>query len=189
MIEKESTPETRREHALKNLTGSNLIMNLGGYLFVKQSEAYGKAGISAVEQYLYDPSLKEFEDTKGTIYDKLVNSRENGERGTGEINLSERKIMQDCAAIIQESLLRLKVKDVAGLVGSKANYGELGEKYLIDLASSKDEKDKEKLQVLMTTYTVYLSKMQVSEALKKSAGDTPKSLEKILLEETMRGAA
>lgn len=178
----ESTPETKRTHALENLTKRKDIVNLAIYHQAKgDTRAYGDEGISALENYLYEDSLKDYLNSgKQSVYDMVVASRTNGKAGTGAINLSEEKIINDCYAIVQQSLLALQVKDVAGLIYYKGSVKGKADKYLLDLAQSNNEEDKKLARILVGSYLQYMTNIKVGEALIQSAKSIPKNLEKIL---------
>lgn len=185
---KESTPETKRAHALENLTKRKELLNAATALFVEKGQ-YGEAGASAVEEFLYkspldlNPKYNTLED--GTEVDVVRNqflaSRQGGKRYSGTI--SEYKIIEECAAIVQQSLLALQVQDVMKLVGSKQNGGEKADVYLSALAESKKDEDKNLFHALIGSYISYLTDTKVAEALSERAKTIPKNLEKILGEE------
>lgn len=199
-MEKENKP---REVALRNLKSSSLMNIATSYLVDKNKGAYGEAGNSAMEQFKYFPAFNsgaKAYSPEGEEYDLIKNSilssREDGERYSG--NISEKKIMKDCFAIMQESLNALTISDILELMGSKA---EIPEKYknmyvkdLVpkiskeDMANLSNEEEKkiknsaELYQNLIESYQSYISQKMVSESLGESAKQIPKSLEKILIE-------
>jgi hypothetical protein len=195
--EKEKSPEEiKREIALKNLKASGL-MNIASSYLVHKSGQYGEAGDSAMEQFKYFPAFNsgtKVYNAKGEQYDLIQNSiltsREEGQRYSG--NVSELKIMKDCAAIMQESLNAVKISDVMGLMGSKANVidgyvGDLMPKIskeeMAKLAPEQKEAIKASMEVyqnLIGGYQTYLATKNVSEALAESAKQIPKGLEAIL---------
>lgn len=181
----ESTPETKREQALENLTKRKELLNLAIYCHAKEDiRTYGDEGISALEAHLYEDSLKNYLNSdKQSVYDMIVASRANRKAGTGAVNLSEDKIINDCYAIIQQSLLALQVKDILGLIEYKGNVKGKENKYLSDLAQSKNEEDKKLAGILVGSYLQYMTSMKVGEALIQSAKSIPKGLEQILTSE------
>jgi len=194
-----SPEEVNREIALKNLKSNNLMNIASSYLVHKSGGAFGEADNSAMEQFKYMPAFnsgtKAF-NAKGEEYDVVKNSilasREDGQRYSG--NVSEMKIMKDCATIMQESLNAVKISDVMGLMGSKA---KIKDAYVKDLMPKFSKEEFEKLseeqkksiqasmelyQNLIGSYQTYLTQMKVSEALAESAKQVPKGLEKLLAE-------
>jgi hypothetical protein len=133
-------------------------------------------------------------NAKGEEYNVMQNSiltsREDGQRYSG--NVSEMKIMKDCAAIMQESLNAVKISDVMSLMGSKANVEDAYVESLMPKISKEDAaklspEQKEGLnasmklyQQLVGSYQTYLVQTKVSEALAESAKQIPKGLEKLL---------
>ena len=178
----ESTPETKRKQALENLTKRKEIVNLAIYHQAKGDiRTCGDAGISALENYLYEDSLKDYLNSgKQSVYDMIVASRTNGKAGTGAINLSEENIITNCYVIVRQSLLALQVKDVAGLIGYTGSVKGKEDKYLSELDQSKNDKDKQLAEILVVSYLQYMTNMKVGEALIQSAKSIPKNLEKIL---------
>lgn len=197
--EKEKTPEElKREVALKNLKASNL-MNIASSYLVHKSGQFGEAGDSAMEEYKYFPAFNsgtKAYNAKGEEYDVVRNSilasREDGARYSG--NVSEMRIMKDCAAIMQESLNAVKISDVMGLMGSKANVkdayvGSMMPKYTEEEVEKLSEKQKKEFKAsmelyksLVSGYQTYLAQTKVSEALAESAKQIPKGLEALLSE-------
>ena len=150
MAEKEKSPEeAKREIAFKNLKADNLMSVAAAYI-VHKSGKYGEAGDSAMEQFKYFPAFNsgtKAYNADGTEYDVVKNSilgsREDGQRYSG--NVSEMKIMKDCAAIMQESLSALTVNDVMGLMSSKAGLkAGFNSKYLRDLMPTLSDEEFEK---------------------------------------------
>jgi hypothetical protein len=196
--EKPKSPEESiREIGLKNLKAANL-MNVASAYLVHKSGQYGEAGDSAMEQYKYFPAFNsgtKAYNAKGEEYDVVKNSiiasREEGARYSG--NVSEMKIMKDCAKIVQESLNAVKISDVMGLMGSKANVQDA---YLSNLLPKIPQEEFDKLpedkrkafdesmelyQKIVGSYQTYLATKNVSEALAEAAKEIPKGLEKLLV--------
>jgi hypothetical protein len=102
------------------------------------------------------------------------------------------KIMKDCAAIMQESLNAIKISDVMGLMGSKANVPDAYIGNLLPKISKEEldnlpadqkkgiQKSMEAYQTIVGSYQAYLTQTKVSEALAESAKQIPKGLEKLL---------
>jgi hypothetical protein len=192
-----TSEEVSRDIALKNLKAANLMNVAASYLVLKSKEVYGSAGKSAMDQFKYSPAFNsgtKAYNAKGEEYDVVRNSilasREDGEMGTG--NVSEMKIMKDCAAIMQESLNAVKISDIMGLMGSRVNVqdayvGSLMPQISKEEASKLSKEQKEGLQKSMEIYQsliggyqTYLTQTKVSEALSESAKQIPKGLEAIL---------
>lgn len=180
MKEKELTPEQRkqmRDVALKNLNEAPL-MDLAAAYLAEKSGQYGEAGNSAIEQFKYLPAIQSSEGSK-LMSNSILESRQDGKRYTG--NVSEYKIIESCAKIMQESLGAITIQDVLGLIGSDITVNEnYKDKYLFDLANSENEKDKEIFQQVMGNYMQYLTDTKVSEALKERVKFTRGGLEEIL---------
>jgi hypothetical protein len=194
---KEKTPEeVRREIALKNLKAVNL-MNVAASYLVHKTKEFGDADNEVMDLFKYSPafnaSTKAY-NAKGEEYDVVRNSilasREEGQRYSG--NVSEMKIMKDCAAIMQESLNAVKISDIMGLMGSKVNVQDAYVSSLIPKISKEEmaklpkeqkegiQKSMEIYQGLIGGYQTYLAQTKVSEALAESAKQIPKGLEAIL---------
>jgi len=193
--------EAKREIALKNLKSSNL-MNIAASYIVNENKQFGEADNSAMEQFKYFPSFNsgtKAYSADGKEYDlikeAILNSRESGQRYSG--NISERKIMKDCAAIMNESLSSIKIKDMLVLMGSKAEISEEYQNmYIGDLvpkmskedAKSLNDEDKKKIknqaelyQNLIGSYQTFLTQKMVSESLWESSKQVTKNLETILM--------
>lgn len=201
MAEKEkpkekSAEEIRREVALKNLKAQNLMNMAASYLVYKNKD-YGEEDNSAIEEFKYFPAFNsgtKAYNAKGEEYDvvrnSILSSREEGQRYSG--NVSKMKIMKDCAAIMQESLNAIKISDVMGLMGSKANVPDAYIGNLLPKISKEEldnlpadqkkgiQKSMEAYQTIVGSYQAYLTQTKVSEALAESAKQIPKGLEKLL---------
>lgn len=188
--------EVSREIALKNLKASNL-MNMASAYLVHKTKEFGDADNDAMNQFKYSPAFSsgtKAYNAKGEEYDVAMNSivasREDGQRYSG--NVSEMRIMKDCAAIMQESLNAIKISDVMGLMGSKANVKDAYVGSLMPRMSreemdglSKEQKEglqksMEVYQSIIGGYQTYLAQTKVSEALAESAKQIPKGLEALL---------
>lgn len=169
----ELTPEQRegmREVGIQNL-GNETIVNLATANF---ADGYGDAGASAVERNLYLPTIQSEEASK-LIAGSLLDSRQNGKRYSG--NVSEAKIIGDCAKIVQESLLSVKTNDLLELMGSDVKAADdYNNKYVSDLKDVNEDVFKN----VFGGYIQYLTDAKVSEALGNQAGSTKKGIEKIL---------
>lgn len=187
----ENNPEeirkAQREVALKNLGASHLT-DLAGAYFVNSSGAYGEAGDSAVEAHKYFPALNsggkfyDFESGKEVdlMRNSLLGSRQDGRRYSG--NVSEFGIIKNSASIVQESLARVKLKDVLELVGSgKEVKGDYKDKYVSDLLNG-DDGAKSIAKQVMGSYIQYFTDVKVSEALGENSKSVVGNLEKILTE-------
>ena len=182
MTEKKPTPEERekaREVALKNL-GNSPLMDLAAAYLVNASGKYGEAGDSAIEQFKYFPAMQSEEGSK-LVMGGLLGSRQDGKRYTG--NVSEYKIISDCAQIMQESLATIKVQDILDLIGSDVKLKEAyRDKYLTDLAESGKDEDKELVGKILGGYQTYFIDAKVAEALGERTKATKSGLEEILKE-------
>lgn len=196
---KEKTPEeASREVALKNLNAVNL-MNVAASYLVHKTKEFGEADNEVMDLFKYSPafnsSTKAY-NAKGEEYDVVRNSilasREEGQRYSG--NVSEMKIMKDCASIMQESLNAVKISDVMKLMGSKANVRDayvgslmprMSKEEMSKLSKEQKEglqKSMEMYQSLIGGYQTYLTQTKVSEALAESAKQIPKGLEALLIQ-------
>lgn len=177
--------EKKRVIALRNLT-EQALQNLALAYFTNESKEFGEADNSAVEQFKYMPAIngsaKYYNPKTGEesniLIDSLLSSRQGGKRYTG--NVSEYKIIQDAAAIMQESLANIRVGDVLNLTGSdaKSKYSEM---YLADLMHSGEE-GKKLAQNIMGIYSTYFVSNGISDAYSQSAKAAKKGLESILTE-------
>jgi len=191
-----TSEEVSRDIALKNLKAANL-MNMASAYLVHKTKEFGEADNAAMDQFKYSPAFSsgtKAYNAKGEEYDvvknSIVASREDGQRYSG--NVSEMKIMKDCAAIMQESLDAVKISDVMGLMGSRVNVQDAYVSSLMPRMSKEemdglsDEQKKgikasmEIYQSLIGGYQTYLAQTKVSEALSESAKQIPKGLEAIL---------
>jgi len=181
--------EKRREIALKNLGAKNLSNLAIAYVAQGENSGFGRADNDAVEEFLYEPSLRKadyynFKSGKESslIYESLLGSREEGRRYSGQV--SEYGIIKTAATITQESLGALKVEDLMGLLGSEISIKiDYQNKYISDLFASENEKDKKIAQALVGGYMRYLTVKGVSEALGLRATAIRGDLEKIVSEE------
>lgn len=197
----EKQKENAREVALKNLAEAPL-MDLASAYFVEKSGQYGEAGNSAIEEFKYLPAMNsgakvyDFKTGKevNVMQNALLGSRQDGKRYTGSV--SEHKIIESCANIMQESLDRIKVQDVLELIGSDEKVADdYKDKYLSDLVPkvSQEEFDKlpenEKKEIaksqefygkIIAGYTQYLTGTKVSEALDEGTNAVKGGLEKML---------
>lgn len=190
------TPEMKegtRAVALKNLKNKSLV-SLATVYHVDRSKAYGEAGDSVVENYLYFPAINS--STKFSVYDKetksekevdlmrnaILGSREDGRRYSG--HASEHGIIKSCAAIVEESLPKLQVKDVLELIGSdKTVKPAYQNKYLSDLEAGNEE-EKKMYNEIKNDYMHYLIQSGVADAFKQDRDSTKSGLEKKLAVET-----
>ncbi len=182
----EEEKEKQREAALPNLKSS--ISDLAVAYFVNTSGEYGKAGDSAVEQFIYQPALKTEKGAEITLA-ALLNSRTDNEPYSG--NVSERVIIKTAAAIFQESLARVKVNDIYSLMGSagvniRKDYSD---RYLADFQNSDASEEYKKFAGnLVGGYLGYLINTKVSKALSKRASAIKGSLEEIVKEPEKKAA-
>ena len=100
--------------------------------------------------------------------------------------------MEQCAAILNETLTGLNISDVMRAMGSKAAIKE-GHMTSLLFKGTQEEfnklpEDKKKAiqanqelyQQILSTYSTYNTRKNVSEALAEAAKETPKGLEKLL---------
>ncbi|MEK6917731.1 MAG: hypothetical protein AABW51_02175 [Nanoarchaeota archaeon] len=209
MAEKKLTKEQEKElkeqargYALKNLGAKSSILNLAAAYFADRKNAYGDAGNSAVDQYLYQPTIDSgarYTDPGtgkevGLMSQALLGSREDGDRYTG--TLTERKILKQASKILAGSLVNVKVSDILSSMGSKAELKpEYADAYIVDVKDKKladvigaglsdEEKeaigDRSVADYVLGNYTQWLTDTKVAEALNLRAKDTLGGLEAIL---------
>lgn len=190
----------QRDYALKNLEAG--LVDIGASYLVYKDKGYGNNTNYEMRDYKYAPAyakgikaVDENGEEYDVVYESLAGSREEGEIYSG--NLSETKIMKDCAAIIQESASRIKISDLIKLMGAEMNlkeeYKEMHVGDLIPKKLSKEEfsklSDDEKkarkaseefYKKLIGSYQDYLVKTKVGEASLQSAKQASKGLEEIL---------
>jgi hypothetical protein len=174
--------EAKREIALKNLKASELN-DLALAYKVNSSKDFGENDNKVIEYFKYFPAFNagakfhDFESGKEVdlIKNSIISSREDGRRYSG--NFSEHKIIKDANSIKMESLAYVKVSDLLDLSGEKGYKIKeaYGNKYISEL----DEKDQ---QMILGTYMGYNLSDGLSDAYKKSAGETKKGLVSILTE-------
>ena len=174
--------EGMRKVALDNLRNPQ-ITNLAAVYLIERTGQYGEAINSAMEQYKYFPSIQS-SDGSILISDALLRSRDDGVRYSG--NITERSLIKNCAQILQESLLRLKVSDLLSLIGLNSEIAKNYNIYLSDLASSENEEHQKLLQNLVGAYQTYLIDKKASEALETRSKTAGKNLESILKESKIR---
>lgn len=185
--EKQQEKEKKREVALANIQNDDLI-NLATAYLVNSSGKYGEAGDSAVEQFIYMPSLREnpkIIDEEGNegdiITQSLLSSRQDGRRYSGNIN--EYDTIKTAAGIAFGSLDDLKVSDVYELLGSEIGVSEkYKDSYLSDLKEG-DEDSQKLYKQLSGGYQGYVVDTKVSEALGKRASTSKSGLEELVKEE------
>jgi len=154
------------------------LVNYAVAHYVEESKQYGEAGASAVDEYIYQPTLKSKEGSE-IIYSNLLSSRKKGKRYSG--STSEAAIIESAAKIVQDSLINLTVEDVYRLMGSKAKIRkEVGKIYVGDLLNSGDEETKKYAQTVVGSYVSDLSDKKVSEALQLRAKDRLSDLEEMV---------
>lgn len=192
----------QRDYALKNLEAN--LVDVGTSYFVYKNKSYGNETNAEIRNYKYFPAFKsglKAYDENGEEYDimqkLLLESGEEDELYSGDI--SEKKIMKECAQIINESASRIKISDLVKLMGSEMDIKkEFQDKYVGDIIPNKIKKeDYEKLsegqkkarkaqeelyKTLIASYQGYLVKTKVGEASLESAKEIPKGLEAILAE-------
>jgi len=121
------------------------------------------------------------EEGSKLVMGSLLGSRQDGKRYIG--NVSEYKIISDCAQIMQESLAAIKVQDILALIGSGVKLKEAYKnKYLTDLAESGKGEDKELVEKILAGYQTYFTDTKVAEALGEKTKATKSGLEEILKE-------
>lgn len=197
--EKEKSPEEqKREIALMNFNDKNLMDVAASYLVYKDKN-FGKHDNLAMQEFKYFPAfnsgIKAY-DENGKEYDVFKNSilasREEGEMYSG--NVSELRIMKECAGIMQYALNNVTIKDIMSLMGSKANIEDAYVSNLVPKISKEEmnklpdeqkeaiQASKELYQNIIGGYQTYLVQTKLSEALAESAKQIPKGLEAILAE-------
>ena len=167
----EKQKKEQRDAALKTFKGN--LINLAAAFYVENSNQYGEAGASAVDEFIYNPAIRSKEGSD-LLYGKLFESRQGGKRYTG--NVSEYYIIATAAKIVGESLGRITVDDIYGLMGSKVKIDEQYKgKYI-------EELDKETNKTLAGAYIADLMDKKVAEALTKRAQARVSKLEEMVKE-------
>ncbi|MEK6945494.1 MAG: hypothetical protein AABW63_01750 [Nanoarchaeota archaeon] len=194
--------EKARGYALDNLGAKSSILNLAAAYFADRKNAYGDAGNSAVDQYLYQPTIDggaRYTDPQtgkevGLMSQALLGSREDGDRYTG--TLTERKILKKASQILAGSASLVKLADILQSMGSKVELKpEYANVYVADVkdmkmsdllgegASEEEKKALGKVNVadyVLDNYTQWLTDTKVAEALTARAKDARSGLEEIL---------
>ena len=168
--------EGMRKVAFDNLRNPQ-ITSLAAIYLIDKTGQYGDAVNSAMEQYKYIPSIQG-SDGSSLIGNALLRSREDGMRYSGSV--TERSLIKNCAQILQESLLSLKISDIPLLLGLNGEIATNHNIYLSDLASSEKEEDQKLLQNLIGSYQAYLIDKKASEALEARSKAVGKNLESLL---------
>lgn len=170
-----------RESALATLkTG---LVNYAATFYINQTpkdkaHPYGEAVASAVDEYIYIPTLRSKEGSE-LIADTLISSRKNGRRYSG--NLSEEAILEGSAQAVQEALANITVEDAYRLMGSKEKIRKnLAGVYIGDLLASKDKETKEFGETVFNTYLSNLADNKASEALQARPKARLKGLEELV---------
>jgi len=170
--------EEERKIGLANLETS--MVDLATAYFVDVSNRYGEAGSSAVEQFIYKPILGSKEG-QGFLYESLVNSRSGGKRYSG--NISEYKILENVAGLIQKSIRDITVADAMNLLGSNTSIQEKYKNaYIGDLMQSDDKEEKQMGEMVFGTYQETITNTSVSKALEERSKYLKSGLEETLKE-------
>ena len=188
--------EQKREIALYNLESSGLSGLATAYISQLKDGGFGENDQRAVEQYLYvnnfnsavsgnlgyrDPETGEETQLAGSSVEDIIRSREGGRRYSGRAEISEYRTIQKAAAIIQDALTKVKVKDVMDLMGSEVQIKEgYAEKYIYELLESENDEDKALAQNLVGGYQGYITTKGVAGALSKTADATKGGLEQLV---------
>ncbi len=181
--------EKMRAIALKNLNEKDLLNFAIAYL-TQSNPGFGEEDNSAVDEFLYQPSLKKGPnaydlktgDKANLLLDGLLGSRKGGKRYTGQV--SEYDMIESAAKIVQDSLGTLKVSDVISLLGSDVKIKDAYKNvYLGDLAKSDNKEYKQIVQTLIGGYMGYMTTQGVSKALGTRASTIKSGLENIVKEE------
>lgn len=186
----EEQKKKMREIALKNLKESNLLDLAIVYFANSEDSGYGRVDNDSVDEFLYGPAIgsgaKAYNFESGEefdlVYNSLLGSRQDGKRYSGQV--SEYDIIKTSASIMQNSLGVLKVEDVMSLFESDVKIKDIyKDKYLSDLAESKNKEEQETAQKLIGGYISYITAQGVSKSLEKRAEKIKGGLEKIVMEE------
>jgi len=173
--EKEIAAEREKQRKAALATFKTGLVNYAVAHYVENSKQYGEAGSSAIDQYIYQPTLRSKEGSE-LIANNLLSSRKEGKRYSG--TTSEEAIIEGAAKVVQESLAKLTLEDVYRVMGSKAKIRkDLAKAYIVDLLNSKDEEIKKYAQTVIGSYVPDLMDKKVSEALGMRAKDRLKGLE------------
>ena len=183
----EEQKEKMREIALRNLEESNLLDLSVVYYTNREDSGYGKNDNAAVEESLYHPAIgsgaKAYDLKSGEksdlLKDSLLSSRQDGKRYSGQV--SEYEIIKTATAIIQQSLGAVKVEDIMNLLGSSIDINKnYKDKYLVDLAESKNKEEQETVQKLIGGYLSYITAQGVSKALGQRTENIKSGLEELV---------
>lgn len=188
--------EQERDIALYNLKSSGLSGLATAYLSQLKDGGFGENDQRAVEQYLYvnnfnsaasgnlgyrDPETGEETQLAGSSAEDIMRSREEGRRYSGRAEISEYRTIQKAAAIIQNALTKVKVKDVMELIGSDVQVDEkYKNKYVGDLLESENDEDKVLARNLVGGYQEYITTKGVAGALSRTADATKGGLEQLV---------
>jgi hypothetical protein len=166
MAEEKQTPEQKakkreddRKAALANLKGN--VGNFAAVYLIENSEQFGKADSSAAARYVFSPSAQSDE-----FMEALSAPGFGGKRYTQNTG----QVLEHYMAVAQDALMKITVKDVYGLMGSKDKGDDT---YISDLP-------KEKIGAVLEEYLQHLAKTRAAYALNEDAKTSPSKLEKIL---------
>jgi hypothetical protein len=193
--EKQEKRKRQREVALLNLNGN--VSSLASAYFIENSNQFGDAVGSAVDQFIYQPALSGMKFTdieslkEGDILSSgLFSTRQDGRRYSGSID--EHYILKSAATIMQDSLMHITAEDVFKLMGDGSSFSEKLKRKIAGFGKqAKDgykelylsELPEEMQHAIIETYQSYLAYTGASTALGIAAKKMPGNLEKILTEE------
>src|SRR3989344_3470668 len=181
--EAEKLKKAKREQALKDLAQQPLT-DVAAFFMIYESEGWGENIISALEMpYLSALSggkLKMYtEDGKEVdpIVSSLIGSRKGKKRLTG--NISEYDIAGKCAAVIQDAMGNITVRDAYdSMKTSPENRNpKYEDRYLSELAEGTDEE-----KTFYAGYMNYFIIGKVRQAMDTQEKGTKKGLESLLAE-------
>ena len=168
----EDEREDLRKKALATLDNP-VYLSLAAANWIEDNNYGDKVG-DAIDEYIYDPNLKKFDSI-----DALRKSRRKGKRYTGSID--ETAILEDASdKILKESMPYLKVNDIAERIGYEGDLKGYEGKWMSDLLTSEDGKDKEFAQLMVSLYVSKVSDSKVKEAFAAREKSYGKGLEEIL---------
>jgi len=168
---KEKAKKEAREIAIKNLDNQDLT-NIASAAYVDAGD-YGGAGTSAVDEYLFRPSLYHSKTGSAIIEQSMIGSRQGGKWLTG--NVSEYGVSQFAGKQTAGLMGGITVADAMKYVQYKEPVKDSWKgKYLSEMANGSEDEQKF-VNDLLETYQLNLADLTVSKALGMRAANRTKS--------------
>ncbi len=152
------------------------------YYVNQEGSDFGKDVQKTVDDFHYIPSMKALGNS-GYLLNILLSSRKNGKILSGEI--SEEGITKKATEDMSGAIGQIKVGDLKDFMELKIPK-EYEDKYIFQMITSKDKKENEIGQTVFMSLQNYFVNDGISDAYSQKAKSFPKTLEKILDEESKK---